>query len=115
MARDFSKKVYHSALWLHIADVAMKRTETTTGVVPPGMCERCYQHGLLRPAKLIHHITPITPYNVNDASVTLNLDNLMRLCQDCHAAVHSCRDDGPRRYRVDEHGNIVRNEEQWLY
>lgn len=116
MARDFSRHIYHSARWQGIQSLAMQRTETTVGMVPPNMCERCYQHGLIKPAKVVHHITWITPENVDDPSVTLNLDNLMRLCQDCHAAVHSKNpDEAPRRYLFDEQGNIVRKEDTWLY
>lgn len=94
----------------------MTRTDTTTGQVPSGMCERCYHHGFLNPAKVVHHITHVSPENVDDPSVTLNLDNLMRLCQDCHAAVHSKNADiGPRRYRFDENGNLVREEDTWQW
>lgn len=115
-ARDFSRHIYHSARWASLQKLAMERTETTTGMCPPFMCERCYKHGILKPAKVVHHITFITPENVNDPSVTLNLDNLTRLCQDCHAAVHSSDPDaGPKRYRFDEHGNMVPNEDQWRY
>lgn len=94
----------------------MKRTDCTVGFVPPGMCERCYQHGLLKPARVVHHITPITPDNVDDASVTYDLGNLMRLCQDCHADIHSKNPmNGPRRYSFDDMGNLIPVDEQWRY
>ena len=116
MARDFSKHVYKSHRWDALQKLAMERTQTTVGTVPPFMCERCYQHGLVKPAKVVHHIKKITPENVNDPAITYNLDNLMRLCQDCHAAVHSSHaEEGPKRYRFDANGNIVLNEEQWLW
>lgn len=116
MARDFSKHVYHSARWAHLQQVAMQRPNTTTGYCPSGMCERCYQHGSLVPAKLVHHIKPISPENVNDPSITLNLDNLMRLCQDCHAAVHSSNPDvRPARYAFDESGNLIKLEDKWQW
>lgn len=116
MAREFSKHIYKSARWQKLQRFAMERRETTTGLVPPGMCERCYQHGLIRPAKVVHHVTWITPENVNDPSVTLNADNLMRLCQDCHAAAHSSTpDEGPPRYGFDENGNIIRKEDTWRW
>lgn len=116
MAREFAKPLYHSARWLHLQKLAMERTETTTGSVPPGMCERCYEHGLLKPAKVVHHITHVSPENVGDPSVTLNLDNLMRLCQECHAAVHSSNpDQGPPRCGFDENGNVVFREDTWQW
>ena len=86
------------------------------GRVPPGMCERCYAHGALVPAKVVHHITPISEDNVDDPNVTLNLDNLMRLCQDCHAVVHSSNKDAVRpRVAFDEHGNVIRRDDAWLF
>jgi 5-methylcytosine-specific restriction endonuclease McrA len=42
---------------------------------------------------------------VDDPHITLNFDNFQRLCQDCHAAVHSSTPES--RVTFDENGNIV--------
>lgn len=107
MARDFAVSFYHSRAWKHArAAYLRKPVDTPWGVVPPGMCERCYARGELVPAVVVHHVTHISPQNVGDPSVTLDESNFQRLCVDCHAAVHS----GNERPRVafDEHGNVIR-------
>ena len=74
-------------------------------VIPPRMCERCFKRGELTPAKVVHHIEHITPKNVDDPHVTLRYANLQRLCQDCHAFVHSGQTES--RVTFDEDGNVV--------
>ena len=69
------------------------------------MCERCFENGELVPAKVVHHRIHLTPQNINDPHVTLSYDNMQRLCQECHASVHS----GQRKPRVtfDENGKLI--------
>lgn len=66
------------------------------------ICERC--GGL---ATICHHKTHITPQNKHDPKVTLNWDNLMALCIDCHNAIHYSKGgicaDG---LTFDENGNL---------
>lgn len=52
------------------------------------ICERCGE-----PAKICHHRIYINPKNVNDPDITLNVDNLECLCQDCHNKEHSLKHD----------------------
>ena len=59
--------------------------------------------GLVVPAVEVHHITELTPDNINDPSVSLNLDNLVSLCRECHRARHTGR---VSRYEVDELGRV---------
>jgi 5-methylcytosine-specific restriction endonuclease McrA len=60
--------------------------------------------GLVVPAVEVHHITELTPDNINDPSVSLNLDNLVSLCKDCHADRHRARQ---MRYRILSDGSVV--------
>lgn len=83
----------------------MENDVPSSSVVPPGVCERCVQMGRLEAAKVVHHRKHLTPDNIDDRKVTLSYSNLQRLCQDCHAAVHSA--NSGRRVRFDERGNIV--------
>lgn len=78
-------------------------------VVPPGMCERCFALGKLNPAKVVHHIEHLTPQSVNDPHYGLRYANLRRLCQDCHAFVHSGQTES--RVTFDESGNVVPKQE----
>lgn len=132
MAQDFATAFYHSPAWRknrarylqavvdtygHVLkarsdgtyfyfDERGKITDVLSfNVVPPGMCERCFARGELTPAKVVHHIVHITPDNINDPKVTLAYDNFQRLCQDCHAFVHSGQEEP--RVSFDEDGNII--------
>ena len=44
------------------------------------MCERCLEHGVVRPAQHVHHIVPIR----QDARLRLVWANLMSVCIACH-------------------------------
>ena len=94
-----------SAYWYHPAKTDDGRT------VPAEMCELCYSRGILKPAEIIHHKKPLTPDNVDDPAVCYSFDNLMRVCRDCHAEIHSGSPPPPRRVRFDEFGNVIWIEE----
>ena len=106
MARDFAVAFYHSPAWLHNRKAYMEMVvDTPFGLVPPGMCERCFERGELVPAKVVHHKVHLTPENIDDPHVTLAYDNMQRLCQDCHAEVHS--DSAPLRVTFNDDGTIA--------
>lgn len=110
MAQDWAKKFYASPAWLRNRKAYMGRViDSPWGMIPPGLCERCYSNGIMRPAKVVHHKVHLTPQNINDPHVTLSFDNFQRLCQDCHAAVHTGYE--PPRYTFDENGDIVRRDQ----
>ena len=66
-----------------------------------GLCEVCMSKGLITPATEVHHKVRITPENLKDPRVTLSHDNLMALCDECHAEQHRTK-----RWRCDELGHI---------
>lgn len=106
MARDFALAFYHSPAWLHNRKAYMGKTiDTPWGIVPPGMCERCFEQGNLVPAKVVHHKIHLSPDNIDDPHITLSFDNFQRLCQDCHAVVHS--GEQTTRARFDSNGNVI--------
>lgn len=75
MAREFSKPFYNSKEWKKTREVILKRDNY--------ICKHC---GM--PAEEVHHIKHITPRNVYDLNITMNPDNLISLCKDCHFKVH---------------------------
>lgn len=132
MAREFAKHFYSSPQWLKNRKGYLNLLVDTNGrricerddgtycyvdeygyyvpvpsdrIVPPGMCERCFARGELKPAKVVHHIIHLSPENIDDPHVTLSYDNFQRLCQDCHAAVHSSTPES--RVTFDANGNVV--------
>lgn len=68
-----------------------------------GLCQDCLKEGKITPAEEVHHIIPLTVNNIHDPQITLNADNLIALCRECHRKRHGAR---KRRYEVDEFGRI---------
>ena len=94
--KEYAKKFYKSKQWAEVREKVWQRDR--------GLCQRCLKNGVIKEANTIHHINPITPDNINDPEVTLNPDNLVTLCMDCHAAVHKGVEP---RYTVDELGRVI--------
>lgn len=131
MAQDWALSFYHSPAWLRNRKTYLNAVIDTDGhvvkpdddgsfywvgeygykirangeLIPPRMCERCFSRGKLVPAKVVHHKIWLTPENIDDPHVTLSFENFQRLCQDCHAAVHSGEQES--RVTFDENGNVV--------
>jgi hypothetical protein len=94
MARDFSTGFYHSKAWTETRDMCMS--------IHHGICQLCG-----RPAEIVHHVRPLTPLNVNDPLVSLSLDNLVCVCRDCHAIIHSPYGTCRPGLTFDATGNLV--------
>ena len=75
MARNFSKSFYNSKEWQAVRSATLMRDRY--------LCQHCG-----KPAAEVHHKVHLTPDNVNDPTVTLNMSNLVSLCRDCHFAEH---------------------------
>jgi 5-methylcytosine-specific restriction enzyme A len=63
--------------------------------------------GRVTPSEDVHHMILLTPNNIHDPNVTLNHDNLMALCKECHNSVHGngkpIRDD----VMFDDDGQLI--------
>ena len=75
MAKQFSKSFYNSKEWQAVRDGAMMRDKY--------LCVKCGA-----PAEEVHHIIHLTPENIWDPKISLNPDNLICLCKDCHFKEH---------------------------
>lgn len=69
-----------------------------------GLCEKCYSKGRIVPGEIVHHKIHLNASNINDPSVTLNWNNLVLLCRDCHGNEHTKH---RRRYKVDALGRVT--------
>lgn len=98
VAKEWAKDFYNSKEWDKVRELKMQQQY--------GLCERCGDI-----AKIVHHKIYLTPYNINDTNISLNLDNLECLCLICHNKEHGYfnanEDDDDYEYEFDEHGNIV--------
>ena len=107
MAREFSKAFYNSKEWKNVRKSILMRDKY--------LCVKCSA-----PAEEVHHVEHLTPFNIGDISITMNPDNLISLCKECHFAEHKKdKIDGIKKahsiidcdndYVFDENGYLVRN------
>lgn len=92
--KEFAKGFYKSKAW--------QRTRASYISSVFGLCEDCLRKGIYKPGEIVHHIIPLTPDNISDASIALSWDNLRLVCRDCHGEEHRNK----RRYRIDDNGKI---------
>lgn len=71
MAKDWARAFYRSPVWQALRRRALIRDGFT--------CRFCGAR-----AEEVDHIQELTPANINDPSVALNMNNLQSLCHDCH-------------------------------
>ena len=93
MQKKWQAKFYGSKKWQDCRELAIKRDRY--------LCVDCLKAGQYTAAEEVHHIEELNAGNVEDESVSLNLDNLVSLCRECHRARHGAR---ARRYTVDQFG-----------
>ena len=104
----FAHAFYHSRAWADVRAFVWSRSS--------GLCERCLGRGFVKPADVVHHKVPLSVENMDDPTISLNPDNLIALCDECHTEVHNELGVGafeaPRkevelRVRFDEEGNVI--------
>lgn len=89
--KEYARSFYNSREWRKISALYMSSRNY--------VCERCGGVGVI-----CHHKKYITPGNINDTDITLNMNNLECLCQDCHNREHSA---GVSRAIFDSSGDMV--------
>ena len=75
MSKQFSKAFYSSKEWQTVRFYCLLRDHHS--------CVKCG-----KPAEEVHHKIHLNPDNINDVTITLNPNNLICLCKDCHFAEH---------------------------
>lgn len=94
MAKPFARSFYASKAWRAARQQALRRDSYT--------CCMCGGH-----ATEVHHIIELTPENIADPRIALNVDNLQSLCHDCHTRETQCESDVAAGYVFDKDGNVV--------
>ncbi len=96
--KPYAEKFYASNAWKQCRKYIWQRDQ--------GLCVDCKKRGKVTPAEEVHHINEITPENITDPNITLNPDNLVSLCRECHRRRHGSQTE-PKRYTVDENGRVI--------
>lgn len=76
MAQDWAKPFYNSKRWQCCRDSFIQKRILIDG----GLCQEC--HKAL--GEIVHHKTMLTARNVDNEMISLNHDNLMYVCHECH-------------------------------
>ena len=101
MAKNFSKKLYGSKEWRNIRNFVLNRDFY--------MCKICGEIN----CNTVHHVVELTPANINDSNITLNPDNLVTVCNQCHDEIHGRNYRREQeRYSFDANGNIIEAKQQ---
>ncbi len=96
--KEYAKSFYKSKAWERARQQAITRAN--------GLCERCMAQGIYKPGYIVHHKKYITPENIGNNKITLCLDNLEYVCEECHNKEHKAKHNNSR-YLFDEHGNLL--------
>lgn len=96
--KEYAKSFYKSKAWERARQQAITRAN--------GLCERCMAQGIYKPGYIVHHKKYITPENIGNNKITLDIDNLEYVCEECHNKEHKAKHSNPR-YLFDEHGNLL--------
>ncbi len=97
MAKAFSRQFYSSKAWQDCRNEYMK----CAGY----LCEDCMKRGIYKPGIEVHHVEELKPWNIHRPEVTLNFDNLVCLCRECHKARH--KDRHAKRYEIGINGEVI--------
>ena len=95
MAAPWAARFYNSRAWRALRERLIVEANF--------LCADCGESYLRDSTQLVgHHVKELTPANVNDASISLNPDNIKIICRKCHDKAHRrfAYDDGQRVYIV---------------
>ena len=102
MAKEYTNGFYSSKAWKECRQSFINSRMLIDG----GMCQCCK----LELGYIVHHINKITINNIDNNEVTLNHNNLMYVCKDCHDKIHyediHNKPITKHRYTFDEYGNV---------
>ena len=76
MAQSWAKPFYNSIRWQRCRDSFIQKRVLIDG----GLCQECHNV----PGEIVHHKIVLTARNIDDETISLNHDNLMYVCHDCH-------------------------------
>lgn len=95
MSKDYAKNFYNSKKW--------RKTQRLYMQTQNYICERC---GSL--AGIVHHITYITPQNIDNPNITLSFKNSEAVCIPCHTLEHKSGEVCSNEVRFTSSGDLIK-------
>lgn len=94
--QPWAEQFYSSTAWKNLREIVKKRDHY--------LCVDCLKAGKMTPAEEVHHTVELTPTNIENPEISLNMSLLVSVCRECHKVRHGAR---PRRYKVDDFGRVT--------
>ena len=98
MAKDWAKSFYNSKKWKKCREAYISLRKAVDG----GLCEICKQNV----GYIVHHKETLTPESISNPEISLNHENLMFVCHDCHNKIDHDGTSAGNRYVFDATGQI---------
>lgn len=96
MARDEFKWFYQSKQWKNVRQYVLRRDLYT--------CQECHS----KRATEIHHVIPLSTNNIYNELISLNPDNLLSLCHNCHTRItKGVTGDVDKDYIFGDDGQVI--------
>lgn len=92
------------ARWFYLSK-AWRSTRRAKLIETYGLCEICH-----KPAEIVHHKIHLTPQNIENPEIALNMNNLLCVCRECHAVIHEGTGATAEGLKFDENGNVILEE-----
>ena len=110
MSYGIRRQFYNSKLW--------KNVKTEIWLRQNCLCDIChkpvYVDGISkwipqreRRTGIVHHKEHLTEINIYDENISINPDNLVGVCKDCHEQLHHSDQVTRKGYTFDDDGNLV--------
>ena len=74
--KPYARKFYNSDAWHRCRNAYIQKRLLIDG----GLCEECHK----AQGYIVHHKVYITEKNINNPLITLNEENLLYVCKQCH-------------------------------
>lgn len=114
MSYGVRKDFYNSKLWRTCKNEVWLKQNLLCGicgkpVYVSGISEYIPKEN--RRTGIVHHKEHLTDHNVFDDNISINIDNLIGLCKECHEQVHHTDIAKRNNVEFDENGNLVSRKE----